>query len=128
MVEVDDLVESRPEQIRWTWRMAEALGAAWLLIEIANNPSQLRYARCWAFARLKHRGWLFLFARTNQSGKDIRSMSNRATADVATQVALYRRMALPQAVFATAPAMKLTDVIDMESPRFTFVKPHEKKA
>jgi len=71
MVEVDDLVESRPELIRSIWRVAEALGAARLLIEIANNPSQLRYARCWAFARLKHRGWLFLFARTNQSGKDI---------------------------------------------------------
>lgn len=55
-------------------------------------------------------------------------MSNRATPDVATQVDIYRRMAPLQAVFATAPAIKLTDAIDMESPRFTFLKPHEKKA
>ena len=53
---------------------------------------------------------------------------NRATPDAATQVEIYRRMAMLQAVFETAPAMKLTDAIDMESNRFTFLKPHEKKA
>ena len=46
----------------------------------------------------------------------------------ATQVAICRRTALPQAVLATAPAMRVTDAINSGSLRFTFLKPHEKKA
>jgi len=54
--------------------------------------------------------------------------AQRAIPDGATQVAICRRTVLPQAVLATAPAMRVTDAINSGSLRFTFLKPQEKKA